>query len=283
MNTSLNKPTETNPLRQNDERYVLVSQEFPPQEDGMDLADLVIAAWKNRFLFTISWVILAVITFVVIQALNMSTINTEIRSGFLDKTPIQTPDAMRDQITKLIFPSAKQALEQQLQRPVSAKITTDIKKTSDYLKITISSSGLSRDQFDTCMKSVTQKWGEYQTAEMNKFVQANTDLIALITQESNSIQTYANSLASTKPLEPTEANRLLTMIEAKKQQVFNLQQSTQRIEPPIVTTRFDYVDSDLGRGIKGMAVSVFAGAVLSFGVVFAASIIRTAKARLANS
>ena len=59
MHTGLNKPTETNPLRQNDERYVLVSQEFPQQEDGIDLADLAIAAWKNRFLFIVSWVILA--------------------------------------------------------------------------------------------------------------------------------------------------------------------------------------------------------------------------------
>jgi hypothetical protein len=40
----LNKPTETNPLRHNDERYVLVSQELPQQDDGMDLADLAIAA-----------------------------------------------------------------------------------------------------------------------------------------------------------------------------------------------------------------------------------------------
>jgi len=44
MSTSLNKPTETNPLRNNDERYVLVSQELPQQDDGMDLADLAIAA-----------------------------------------------------------------------------------------------------------------------------------------------------------------------------------------------------------------------------------------------
>lgn len=104
MSTSLNKPTETNPLRQNDERYVLVSQEFPQQEDGVDLADLAIAAWKNRFLFIVSWVILAVITFGVLQAFNTATISTEIRSGQISKTPIQSLDATKDQLATLFFP-----------------------------------------------------------------------------------------------------------------------------------------------------------------------------------
>ena len=103
MHTGLNKPTETNPRRQNDERYVLVSQEFPQQEDGIDLADLAIAAWKNRFLFIISWFILAVITFGVLQTFNTSTISTEIKSGLISKTPIQTLDAIKDQLTTLYF------------------------------------------------------------------------------------------------------------------------------------------------------------------------------------
>jgi hypothetical protein len=108
MHTGLKKPTETNPLRQNDERYVLVSQEFPHQEDGIDLADLAIAAWKNRFLFIVSWVILAVITFGVLQAFNTATISTEIRSGQISKTPIQSLDAIKDQLTTLYFPQVTQ-------------------------------------------------------------------------------------------------------------------------------------------------------------------------------
>ena len=283
MSTSLNKPTETNPLRHNDERYVLVSQELPQQEDGMDLADLAIAAWKNRFLFTISWVILAAITFGVLQALNTSTISTEIKSGLISKTPIQSLDAMKDQLTTLFFPQVTQDLEKQLQHQISGKISTDVKKGSDYIKVTIVLGGLSSDQVDICLKSVMQKWVEYQTLEIKKTTQATQERIALLTQEMSAIITYANTLAATKPLEPTESSRLLLQAESKKQQIFDLQQMIQNVEQPIVITPFDYADSGLGRGIKGAALSAFAGAVLACCMVFVASIIRTAKARLANN
>jgi len=283
MSTSLNKPTETNPLRQNDERYVLVSKEFPQQEDGIDLADLAIAAWKNRFLFIVSWVILAVMTFGVLQTFNTATISTEIKSGQISKTPIQSLDAMKDQLTTVFFPQVTQDLEKQLQHQILGKITTDVKKGSDYIKTSIVLGGLSSDQVDTCLKSVVQKWVEYQTVEIKKITQATQDRIALITIEINAIITYANSLAATKPLEPTESSRLLLQAESKKQQIFDLQQIIQNVEQPIVITTFDYADSGPGRGIKGMAVSAFTGAVLACCVVFAASIIRTAKARLANS
>jgi len=283
MSTSLNKPSEINPLRQNDERYVLVSQEFPPQEDGMDLADLAIAAWKNRFLFTISWVILAAITFGVLQALNAVTISTEIRSGLISKTPIQSLDAIKDQLTTLFFPQVTQDLEKQLQHQISGKMTTDVKKGSDYIKTTLVLGGLSSDQVDTCLKSVMQKWVEYQTVEIKKTIQATQERMTLLTQEIAAINTYANSLSVTKPLEATEADRVRVQAESKKQQIFDMEQMIQNVEQPIVITPFDYVDSGLGRGIKGVALSAFVGAVLACCVVFAASIIRTAKARLANS
>ena len=284
MNTTLNKPTETNPLLRNDERYVLVSQGFPQQEDGMDLVDLVIAAWNFRVLFTISWVILAVITFGVLQAFNTTNISTEIRSGFLDKTPIQTPDAMRDQISKLIFPSTIKALEQQLQRPVTAKINTDIKKTSDYLKLTIAASGLSDSQLDECMKSVAQKWIEGQAVEIKKNTQATQDRIALITQEIAAINDYSGFLNSpTDPLQQSEIARLRLQAETKKQQLFDLQLSILNIDQPIVSTPFSDADASLARGIKGVALSAFIGAALACCVVFALNIICTAKTRLANS
>ena len=284
MNTSLNKPTETNPLHRNDERYVLVSQGFPQQEDGMDLVDLVIAAWNFRVLFTISWVILAVITFGVMQPLNTTNISTEIRSGFLDKTPIQTPDVMRDQISKLIFPSTIKALEQQLQRPVTAKINTDIKKTSDYLKLTIAASGLSDGQLDECMKSVVQNWIEGQALEIKKNTQATQERIALITQEIAAINDYSGLLNSpTDPLQQSEIARLRLQAETKKQQLFDLQLSIQNIDQPIVSTPFSDADASLARGIKGVALSAFIGAALACCVVFALNIICTAKTRLANS
>ncbi len=283
MHTGLNKPTETNPLRQNDERYVLVSQEFPQQEDGIDLADLAIAAWKNRFLFIVSWVILAVITFGVLQPFNTATISTEFRSGQISKAPIQSLDAIKDQLTTLYFPQVTQDLEKQLQHQISGKITADVKKGSDYIKTSIVLGGLSSDQVETCLKSVMQKWVEYQAVEIKKITQATQERIALITIEINSIIVYANSLSATKPLEPTESSRLLLQAESKKQQIFDLQQLIQNVEQPIVITPFDYADSGPGRGIKGMAVSAFTGAVLAFGLVFAAGIIRTAKARIANS
>ncbi len=290
----MNKPTETNPLRHNDERYVLVSQELPQQDDGMDLADLVIAAWKNRLLFIFSWVILGVITFGVLQMFNTTTISTEIRSGLLAKMrveagqggqAVQTLDAIKDQLTTLFFPLVMQDLEKQLQHQISGKITTDVKKGSDYIKTTIVLGGLSGDQVETCLKSVMQKWVEYQTLEIKKTTQATQDRIALITIEINAIIAYANSLAATKPLEPTESSRLLLQAEFKKQQIFDLKQLIQNVEQPIVITPFndEYVNSGPGRGIKGAALSAFAGAVLACCVVFAASIIRTAKARLANS
>ena len=284
MSTSLNKPTETNPLRQNDERYVLVSQEFPQQEDGIDLADLAIAAWKNRFLFIVSWVILAVITFGVLQTFNTATISTEIRSGQISKTPIQTLDTIKDQLTMFFFPQVTQDLEKQLQQQISGKITTDVKKGSDYIKTSIVLGGLSSDQVDTCLKSVMQKWVEYQTVEIKKSTQATQDRIALLTQEIASTKVYSDSLqAFNDSQKQSESARLLLQAESKKQQIFDLQQLIQNVEQPIVITPFDYADSGSGRGIKGIAVSAFTGAVLAFCLVFAASIIRTAKARLANS
>ena len=295
MTTELNKPIQVNPPRHNEERYVLVSQEFPPQEDGMDLADLAIAAWKNRFLFIASWVILAVITFSVLQAFNTATISTEIRSGLLAKMrveagqagqasqAVQNLDAIKDQLTTLFFPLAIQDLEKQLQHQISGKITTDVKKGSDYIKTTIVLAGLSSDQVDTCLKTVTQKWVEYQNVEITKSKKAAQDRMTLITQEIISMDDYIASLATSKPLEPTEAKRLIMLSESKKQLIFELQQLIQNVEQPIVVTPFDYADSGPGRGIKGAALSAFAGAVLACCVVFAASIIRTAKARLANS
>ena len=292
MTTELNKPIQVNPPRHNEERYVLVSQEFPPQEDGMDLADLAIAAWKNRFLFIVSWVILAVITFGVLQTFNTATISTDIRSGLLTKMPfeagqaVQTLDAIKDQLTTLFFPLVIQDLEKQLQHQISGKITTDVKKGSDYIKTTIVLGGLSSDQVDTCLKSVMQKWVEYQTLEIKKSTQATQEKIALLTQEIASTKVYSDSLqAFNDSQKQSESARLLLQAESKKQQIFDLQQLIQNIEQPIVITPFndEYVNSGPGRGIKGMAVSAFTGAVLAFCLVFAASIIRTAKARLANS
>ena len=284
MTTELNKPIQVNPARHNEERYVLVSQEFPPQEDGMDLADLAIAAWKNRFLFIVSWVILAVITFGVLQTFNTATISTDIRSGQLSKTAVQTLDAIKDQLTTLFFPLVIQDLEKQLQHQISGKITTDVKKGSDYIKTTIVLGGLSSDQVDTCLKSVMQKWVEYQTLEIKKSTQATQEKIALLTQEIASTKVYSDSLqAFNDSQKQSESARLLLQAESKKQQIFELQQLIQNVEQPIVVTPFDYADSGPGRGIKGIAVSAFTGAVLAFCLVFAASIIRTAKARLANS
>ena len=286
MHTGLKKPTETNPLRQNDERYVLVSQEFPQQEDGIDLADLAIAAWKNRFLFIVSWVILAVITFGVLQTFNTSTISTEIKSGLISKTPIQTLDAIKDQLTTLFFPQVTQDLEKQLQHQISGKITTDVNKGSDYIKTSIVLGGLSSDQVDTCLKSVMQKWVEYQTVEIKKSTQATQERIALLMQEIASTKVYSDSLlAFSDPQKQSESTRLLLQAESKKQQILDLQQLIQIVEQPIVITPFndEYVNSGPGRGIKGADLSAFAGAALACCVVFAASIIRTAKARLANS
>ena len=295
MTTELNKPIQVNPPRHNEERYVLVSQEFPPQEDAMDLADLAIAAWKNRFLFIASWVILAVITFSVLQAFNTATISTEIRSGLLAKMrveagqagqasqAVQNLDAIKDQLTTLFFPQVTQDLEKQLQHPISGKITTDVKKGSDYIKTTIVLAGLSSDQVDTCLKTVMQKWVEYQNEEITKSKKAAQDRMTLITQEIISMDDYIASLATSKPLEPTEAKRLIMLSGSKKQQIFELQQLIQNVEQPIVITPFDYADSGPGRGIKGAVLSAFAGAAMACLVVFAASIIRTAKARLANS
>ena len=171
----------------------------------------------------------------------------------------------------------------QLQHQISGKITTDVKKGSDYIKTTIVLAGLSSDQVDTCLKTVTQKWVEYQNVEITKSKKAAQDRMTLITQEIISMDDYIASLATSKPLEPTEAKRLIMLTESKKQQIFDLQQLIQNVEQPIVVTPFDYADSGPGRGIKGIAVSAFTGAVLAFCLVFAASIVRTAKARLANS
>ncbi len=85
-------------------------------------------------------------------------------------------------------------LEKQLQHQISGKITTNVKKGSDYIKTTIILGGLSRDQVDTCLKSVMQKWVEYQTLEIKKTTQATQDKIALLTQEIASTKVYFDSL-----------------------------------------------------------------------------------------
>lgn len=177
-----------------------------------------------------------------------------------------------------------QDLEKQLQHPILGKITTDVKKGSDYIKTSIILGGLSSDQVDTCLKSVMQKWVEYQTVEIKKSTQATQERIALLTQEIASIKVYSDSLqAFNDSQKQSESSRLLLQAESKKQQIFDLQQLIQNVEQPIVATPFDYADSGPGRGIKGVAVSAFTGAVLAFCLVFVANIIRTAKARLANS
>ena len=131
-----------------------------------------------------------------------------------------------------------------------------------------------------------QKWVEYQAVEIKKSTQATQEKIALLTQEIASTKVYSDSLqAFNDSQKQSESSRLLLQTESKKQQIFDLQQLIQNVEQPIVITPFndEYVNSGPGRGIKGMAVSAFTGAVLAFCLVFAASIIRTAKARLANS
>ena len=175
-------------------------------------------------------------------------------------------------------------LEKQFQHQISGKITTDVKKSSDYIKTSIVLGGLSSDQVETCLKSVMQKWVEFQTVEIKKTIQATQDRIALLTQEIASTKVYSDSLqAFNDSQKQSESSRLLLQAESKKQQIFDLQQLIQNVGQPIVITPFDYADSGPGRGIKGAALSAFAGAVLACCVVFAASIIRTAKARLANS
>ena len=296
MTTELNKPIEANSLRHNDERYVLVSQEMLQQKDGMDLADLVVAAWKNRFLFTISWVILAVITFAVLQTMNTSTISTEVKSGIQASQAgqagqavqtgqtVQTVDAMKDQLTTLFFPIVLRDLENQLQHPISGKITTDVKKGSEYVKTSIVLGGLSSEQVDACMKSVTQKWIEYQTVEIQKSISASQEQIVLLSQEIAQSKAYADSLAAfNDPQKQAEATRLLLRIESIRQSIFSLQQTISNVKQPIVITPFTYADTGQGRGIKGAAISAVVGAVLACCVVFAASIFRTAKTRLVNS
>ncbi len=293
MTTELNKPIEANSLRHNDERYVLVSQEMLQQKDGMDLADLVVAAWKNRFLFTISWVILAVITFAVLQTMNTSTISTEVKSGIQASQAgqagqtgqtVQTLDAMKDQLTTLFFPIVLRDLENQLQHPISGKITTDVKKGSEYVKTSIVLGGLSSEQVDACMKSVTQKWIEYQTVEIQKSISASQEQIVLLSQEIAQSKAYADSLAAfSDPQKQAEATRLLLQIESIKQIIFDLQQTISNVKQPIVITPFAYADTGQGRGIKGAALSALLSAVLACCVVFAASIFRTAKTRLVNS
>ena len=284
MTTELNKPIEVNSPRQKDERYILVSQEMQPQEGGMDLTDLVIAAWKNRVLFIASWVLLATIIFAVMQAFGSTSVSTHIGSGMLAKTPVQTPDGIRDQLSTLFMPVIQQELEAQLQHPVSLTLTAEpIKKGSEYLKVTAKGSGLSKDELDTCMKSLLQKWLLFQTTEIDKSEKAFKERIALITQEIATSKVYADSLLSNPdPIQKSEGSRLLLQSESKKQQIFDLQLLIQNIMRPIVITPFNHADSGPGHGIKGVALSAFVGAVLACGVVFAASIIRTARIRLAN-
>ena len=130
---------------------------------------------------------------------------------------VQTLDAIKDQLTTLFFPLVMQDLEKQLQHQISGKITTDVKKGSDYIKTTIVLAGLSSDQVDSYMKSVMQKWVEYQTVEIKKTTQATQEKIALLTQEIASTKVYSDSLqAFNDSQKQSESSRLLLQAESKK-------------------------------------------------------------------
>jgi hypothetical protein len=264
-----------------EEKYVLVSQE-QPQEPSIDLADLVVVAWKNRFLLVVSWFLLASASFALLQFTTKMSAKTVVRSGNMGLV-VQTPEQIKNQITEIIFPTVVREIETNLKHNVSATIKVDIPKNSEIPTITIASSDLSESAMSELLQVVTQSWKNEQSSKIEEQRNLINQKIEMINSEIVTLNNYADELLKIPDLfQQGEAARVLVQIERQKQVIYEFKASLFKFQAPFVLEPFNMNKSGFGSVPQSIGISAMAGFVLACGVVLLVRIAQTARIRLAD-
>ena len=264
-----------------EEKYVLVSQE-QPQEPSIDLADLVVVAWKNRFLLVVSWFLLASASFALLQFTTKMSAKTVVRSGNMGLV-VQTPEQIKNQITEIIFPTLVTEFEKNLKHDVSATIKVDIPKNSEIPTITIASSDLSESAMSELLQVVTQSWKNEQSSKIEEQRNLINQKIEMINSEIVTLNNYADELLKIPdPFQQGEAARVLVQIERQKQVIYEFKASLFKFQAPFVLEPFNMNKSGFGSVPQSIGISAMAGFVLACGVVLLVRIAQTARIRLAD-
>ena len=264
-----------------EEKYVLVSQE-QPQEPSMDLADLVVIAWKNRFLLVVSWFLLASATFALLQFTTKMSAKTVLRSGNMGLV-VQTPEQIKNQITEIIFPTAVTGFEKNLKHDVSATIKVDIPKNSEIPTITIASPDLSESALSELLQVVTQSWKNEQSSKIEEQRNLINQKIEMINSEIVTLKSYADELSKyPDPFQQGEAAKVLVQIETQKQAIYEFKAALIKFQAPFVLEPFHLNKAGFGSVPQSIGISAMAGFVLACGIVLLVRIARTARIRLGN-
>ena len=264
-----------------EEKYVLVSQE-QPQEPSIDLADLVVVAWKNRFLLVVSWFLLASASFALLQFTTKMSAKTVVRSGNMGLV-VQTPEQIKNQITEIIFPTLVREFEKNLKHDVSATIKVDIPKNSEIPTITIASSDLSESAMSELLQVVTQSWKNEQSSKIEEQRNLINQKIEMINSEIVTLKSYADELSKYPDLfQQGEAAKVLVQIERQKQVIYEFKASLFKFQAPFVLEPFNMNKSGFGSVPQSIGISAMAGFVLACGVVLLVRIAQTARIRLAD-
>ena len=264
-----------------EEKYVLVSQE-QPQEPSIDLADLVVVAWKNRFLLVVSWFLLASASFALLQFTTKMSAKTVVRSGNMGLV-VQTPEQIKNQITEIIFPTVVREIETNLKHNVSATIKVDIPKNSEIPTITIASPDLSESALSELLQAVTQSWKNEQSSKIEEQRNLINQKIEMINSEIVTLNNYADELLKIPDLfQQGEAARVLVQIERQKQVIYEFKASLFKFQAPFVLEPFNMNKSGFGSVPQSIGISAMAGFVLACGVVLLVRIAQTARIRLAD-
>jgi len=264
-----------------EEKYVLVSQE-QPQEPSIDLADLVVVAWQNRFLLVVSWFLLASASFALLQFTTKMSAKTVVRSGNMGLV-VQTPEQIKNQITEIIFPTLVTEFEKNLKHDVSATIKVDIPKNSEIPTITIASPDLSESALSELLQAVTQSWKNEQSSKIEEQRNLINQKIEMINSEIVTLNNYADELLKIPdPFQQGEAARVLVQIERQKQVIYEFKASLFKFQAPFVLEPFNMNKSGFGSVPQSIGISAMAGFVLACGVVLLVRIAQTARIRLAD-
>lgn len=264
-----------------EEKFVLVSQE-QPQEQSMDLADLLVIAWQNRFLLVVSWFLLASATFALLQFNTKMSAKTVLRSGNMGLV-VQNPEQIKNQITEIIFPTAVAEFEKNLKHDVSATIKVDIPKNSEIPTITIASPDLSESALSELLQVVTQSWKNEQSSKIEEQRNLINQKIEMINSEIVTLKSYADGLSKyPDPFQQGEAAKVLVQIETQKQAIYEFKAALIKFQAPFVLEPFHVNKAGFGSVPQSIGISAVAGFVLACGVVLLVRIARTAQIRLEN-
>ena len=248
----------------------------------MDLADLVVIAWKNRFLLVVSWFLLASATFALLQFNTKMSAKTVLRSGNMGLV-VQTPEQIKNQITEIIFPTAVTGFEKNLKHDVSATIKVDIPKNSEIPTITIASPDLSESALSELLQVVTQSWKNEQSSKIEEQRNLINQKIEMINSEIVTLKSYADELSKyPDPFQQGEAAKVLVQIETQKQAIYEFKAALIKFQAPFVLEPFHLNKAGFGSVPQSIGISAVAGFVLACGVVLLVRIARTARIRLEN-